>query len=73
MAALLPQIMTQMRVGMAGPVGLDLPACLMLTDVAGVGRDVAAVLLAGVEAGVLRAARRATERATGGADGKPDL
>lgn len=58
MADLLPRIVGQVRTaGMGQVVGLDLIACLAMTDAEGIDRAVAIPLIGGIERGVLWAYR----------------
>lgn len=54
--ACLHLVQRQLRVGLAGPVGLDLPACIAVLAECGVDRRAAALLLPFAEAGLMQAA-----------------
>lgn len=56
-------VQSQLRMGFAGPVGLDLPAALEIITACGVDRRVAAILLPDAERGLMQAfERRRAER-----------
>lgn len=46
---------SQLRMGFAGPVGLDLPAALAMLEAVGVDRAAAALLLPAAERGLMKA------------------
>jgi hypothetical protein len=63
-----PQLVAQVRTaGMGQIIGLDVTACLAVTDAAGIDREAALIFVRGLEAGLLRA------MALRGADGQQNL
>ena len=61
LAALSGQLAHQRRIGPGGYVGLDMPACLALTEAQGIPTKIAALLLPHWETGLLEAAAKRRE------------
>lgn len=53
-AGMIGDLVGQVRIGMAGPAGLDLPACLAMTDSENIDREVAIPMLLAVQRGLMR-------------------